>query len=121
MMRAVNIALGVMLLFFATLQYDDPDPYWWGPAYLLAAAFPLLALRRGNPLGRVAALRAGGMLCVGLFLLGFLSLADTIGADWIHVEEAREAFGYLICAASVGFALFASRRRRAARLAAPGT
>jgi hypothetical protein len=50
-------------------------------------------------------------VAIAWFLLGFASLAGTVGADWIHVEEAREAFGYLICAAATGFALLMARRR----------
>jgi len=112
-MRTSNLLLGAVLIVFALLQYNDPDPLWWGAVYLLAAAFPLLALGRDAPLSRVPALRVAGGISVPLFLLGFAWLAPTIGADWIHVEEAREAFGYLICAASVAFALYASGHRAA--------
>jgi hypothetical protein len=108
-MRVANTALGVVLLFFAALQYNDPDALYWGAVYLFAAGFPLLALARPESLARLPALRLAAWLCVGLFLLGFASLARTIGADWIHVEEAREAIGYLICAGATAFALFASR------------
>ena len=119
-MRLANALLAAVLVFFAALQANDPDPLHWGGAYLLAAAFPLLAAlpRRGGrapPLARIPVLRLGGWVAVGLFLLGFASLAGTIGRDWIHVEEAREALGYLICAGAVGFALLATRRRPSGR------
>lgn len=109
MRRTANIALAAITIFFAVLQYNDPDPLYWGAVYLLAALFPLLALPRAAPLSRMSVLRVAGWLCTALFLLGFASLVGTISADWIHVEEAREALGYLICAAAAGFALFSTR------------
>jgi hypothetical protein len=112
-MRIINALLGAVLIFFAALQYNDPDPLWWGPVYLLGAAFPLLALGRDAPLSRLLVLRVIGGISVVLFLLGFAWLAPAIGADWIDVEEAREALGYLICAGAVTFALYASGDRAA--------
>jgi hypothetical protein len=112
-MRTANLLLGAMLIVFALLQYNDPDPLWWGAVYLVAAAFPLLALGREAPLSRLPVLRVAAGISVALFLLGFAWLAPTIGADWIHVEEAREGLGYLICAVSVVFALYASGGRAA--------
>jgi hypothetical protein len=114
-MRAVSMLLGLVLLFFAVLQYNDPDALYWGGVYLLAAGFQLAVLLRGRPLARAPVLRLAAWLCIGLFLLGFASLAGTIGPGWIHVEEAREAFGYLICAGATGFALLATRARRSLR------
>ena len=114
-MRIANGLLGAVLIFFAALQYNDPDPLWWGGAYLLAAAFPLLALGPQAPLSQLPLLRLAGGIAALLFLLGFAWLAPTIGADWIHVEEAREALGYLICAAAVGCALYATGDHAARR------
>lgn len=112
-MRVANTALGAVLLLFAALQYNDPDALYWGAVYVLAASFPILALLRARPLARLPALRMGAWAAAGLFLLGFASLAGTIGADWIHVEEAREALGYLICAGATAFALLSARTRAA--------
>jgi drug/metabolite transporter (DMT)-like permease len=112
-MRVANAVLGAILIFFAVLQYNDPDALWWSVVYLIAAAFPLLAIGRNAPLWRLPVLRLAGGIVLVLFLLGFASLLPTIGTDWIHVEEAREALGYLICAGAVGFALYASGDRAA--------
>jgi hypothetical protein len=46
--------------------------------------------------------------------VGFLALAPTINADWIPVEEAREAFGYLICSACTLLVVLGGWRRDAA-------
>jgi hypothetical protein len=53
--------------------------------------------------------------CAVLFLVGFAWLAPTISRDWLHVEEAREALGYLICAVSTGLALWTGLRWGARR------
>ncbi len=45
-MRFVHAALLAMLILFAALQYNDPDWYYWGPVYLLAAAWSWLAMRQ---------------------------------------------------------------------------
>ncbi len=116
-MRTANMILAAVLIFFAVLQYNDPDPVFWGAVYLLGAVFPLLAALRSRPLTRIPALRWAGWISLVLFLIGFLFLAGTISANWIHVEEARESLGYLICAGATGFALFSSRPRGAVRAA----
>jgi hypothetical protein len=113
-MRHVHAALGVTLIGFAAVQYNDPDWYYWAPVYLLAVIWSLSAWWSPHVLNQAPA-RVGGWLSIVLFLAGFASLASTIGRNWIHVEEAREAFGYLICAASTAFALWESRQRGGAQ------
>jgi hypothetical protein len=119
-MRHVHAGLGVMLLGFAALQYNDPDWYYWTLLYLLAAMWSLGAAWRSPRFLSWPPARLGAVVSIVLFLIGFASLAPTIDSNWIHVEEAREGFGYLICAVTTTFALWESRRR--ARLATePGT
>lgn len=65
-------------------------------------------------------MRLGAVVSAGLFLLGFAWLAPTIGRDCIHVEEAREALGYLISAVSTTVALWTGRRERGDARAAAG-
>jgi len=110
-MRYLHTVLCVILIFFAALQYNDPDWYYWGPVYLLAATWSLLAVRQPERFLSWPAARIGAPVSIALFLAGFLWLSPTIGSNWIHVEEAREAFGYLICAAATAFAFWDSRRR----------
>jgi apolipoprotein N-acyltransferase len=109
-MRIVAGVYAAILVFFALLQYNDPDPLYWGAVYLLAALWPALAVWRPDqlrqPAWRWAAIGSGV-----LFILGFLWLAPTIGRDWIHVEEAREAIGYLLCLLGVLLALWTVRQR----------
>ena len=110
-MRTLHYALCAILVIFAGLQYNDPDWYYWGPIYLIAAAWSYLAARQQQRYLSWPIAQYGAPLCIALFLIGFAMLAPTIKSGWIHIEEAREAFGYLICAATTAFALWDSRRR----------
>lgn len=113
-MRAVHAVLCAMLLFFAALQYNDPDWYYWGLVYLLAAGWSLLAALAPQHLRSWPFARIGAPLSIALFLLGFVSLAHQLGPGWIHNEEARESLGYLICATTTALAVWDARRRGSA-------
>ncbi len=110
-MRIVHIVLAATLAYFAALQYNDPDWYYWGLMYLIAAAWSFAAARWPERLGSSRFVRIGGLICVMLFSVGFVSLARNIGPGWIHHEEALEAFGYLICAVATALAIFDARRQ----------
>jgi hypothetical protein len=111
--RILNGVVCLVLVFFALLQWNDPDGPLWAVIYLLAALWPGLAAWRPGSLAHTAWLRYAGWACVGLFLLGFAWLAPTIGADWIHVETAREAIGFALCAVATLAALWSAGRRPA--------
>jgi len=110
-MRIVHVVLCAILVFFAALQYDDPDWYYWGLVYLIAAAWSFAAALGPERLGSSRFVHIGGLICVMLFSAGFAALAHNIGPGWIHNEEAREAFGYLICAIATALAIFDARRQ----------
>jgi Transmembrane family 220, helix len=110
-MRYVHAVLSLILVVFAGLQYNDPDWYFWGPVYLLAAFWSFLAYRQLGSIWASPALRYGALLCIGLFTLGFISLFSYLGPGWIHIEEAREDLGYLICTATTTLALWDSWRQ----------
>jgi len=44
-MKIFNIFFCIVFIFFAALQYNDPDPYVWMPIYLYAAVLCWLAFR----------------------------------------------------------------------------
>ncbi len=110
-MRVLHAVLCFILLVFAAAQYNDPDWYYWGPIYLIAAYWSFLAARTPERLVSWPPARYGAPVSIVLFLIGFAWLAPTISSNWIHVEEAREAFGYLICAATTAIAIWDARRR----------
>jgi Transmembrane family 220, helix len=45
-MKIFNLVFFVLFIFFAALQYNDPDPYLWIPLYLFAAALCWFAFRQ---------------------------------------------------------------------------
>jgi hypothetical protein len=110
-MRFVHAAFLIMLILFAALQYNDPDWYYWAPVYLLAAAWSWLAIRQPEKFISWPTARIGAPISIALFLAGFVSLASYLGPGWIHIEEARESLGYLICAATTAFSLWESQLR----------
>lgn len=109
-MRWLCGLLAIGLVFFAYLQIDDPDWWFWGPVYLLGALWPAIAALAPDRFAVRPPVLAGAWVSVALFTLGFLWLAPTIDRDWIHVEEAREALGYLICAAAGLLAIWTATR-----------
>lgn len=113
-MHVLHWVLCFILVLFAAAQYNDPDWYYWGPVYLVAAYWSFLAARTPERLASQTVERYGAIISVVLFLLGVAWLAPTISSNWIHIEEAREAFGYAICALATALAIWDSRRRVAA-------
>ena len=116
-MRILSGLLALVLVLFAYLQIDDPDPHIWLPIYLLGALWPAIAAL--GP-GRYAArppVRIGAWLSAAFFLTGFLWFAPFIGRDWIHVEEARESIGYLICAVATLVGIWTAARHNGRRYA----
>lgn len=118
-MRIVHGALCATLIFFAVLQYNDPDWYYWGLVYLLAAAWSFLAVRGPERLRSWPPARIGAPISIMFFLTGFAWLAGNLGPGWIHNEDARESLGYLICAATTALAV-CDARRQGSRLAERG-
>jgi hypothetical protein len=110
-MRFVHAAFLTILVLFAGLQYNDPDWYYWAPVYLLAAAWSFLAMRQPERFVTWPVARIGAPISIALFLVGFASLASHLRPGWIHIEEARESLGHLICAATTAFSLWESRLR----------
>lgn len=108
-MRIANGVLCAILIFFAVLQYNDPDALLWFLIYAIAAVWPGLAAAKPDFVATSRPVRLSGTIAVVACVVGFFVNAGTIGSNWIHVETAREAFGYVICAAAIGLALYATR------------
>ncbi len=116
-MRILSGILALVLVLFAYVQIDDPDPHIWIPIYLLGALWPAIAALAPGRFAARPPVRIGAWLSAVAFLAGFIWLAPTIGRDWIHVEEAREAFGYLICAVATLIGIGTAARHERSRYA----
>jgi Transmembrane family 220, helix len=122
-MRIFNIFFVITFIFFAALQYNDPDPYVWMPIYLYAAVLCWFAFRnrffpRAYLLGIfVYAIYA----CYKFFdengVWDWLTkhqaanIADTMKAEQPWIEETREFFGLVILIVVLLIDYFYAKRR----------
>ena len=103
-MRVAGILMGLVFLFGAAVQYNDPDPWRWGLVYLAAAAVSFVALARPLPWPLPAAMALAAFVWA-LTLLGRIDIAvwrelfGEFGMASLEIEEAREALGLIIIGA----------------------
>ncbi|MGI9234075.1 MAG: transmembrane 220 family protein [Woeseiaceae bacterium] len=109
-MKAIYIIFGVLFLYMAYIQFDDPDPLYWIVVYAGTAAVAFAKWRGTSSefwttilIGAVAA----GMIVAAPGLVDFIAAGElaAIGdmANASYVEPAREFGGLLI---AFGFLLF---------------
>jgi hypothetical protein len=107
-MRVFNMIFIALFVFFAVLQYNDPDPYIWIPIYLYAAFLCYTALQKkfNVVLYAIGFILFGGY-AIYLFFdkTGVLNWANEHGAENIAqsmkatrpwIEETREFGGLAI-------------------------
>ena len=107
-MKIFNIIFCVLFLIFATLQYNDPDPYIWIPIYLYGAVLCWFAFRNKY---FPAAYLLGILIFTGYAIYDFFTengvldwiqkhnsenIASTMKASTPWIEETREFFGLVI-------------------------
>lgn len=118
-MRYVNILLGVLMVLFAAVQYNDPDAPLWIVMYLVPAAWAFMAAFR--PASTTS--RDGTVLLWVSLAVYFLAVVffwpQTPGFwrkdVWWLDEQAREGMGVMIAFAvllSVLLTAFTARTRR---------
>ena len=107
-MKAFNITFIILFVLFASLQYNDPDPYVWMPIYLYAAFLCYQAIK-----GRyVRGLYIAGLVIYGAYAAYLFfdktgvvnwagahhaeNLVHTMKAEKPWIEETREFGGLLI-------------------------
>lgn len=107
-MKLFNFICSLLFVFFAALQYNDPDPYIWIPVYLYTAVLCWMAFRGKYYIeAYLIGITVYGVYAIFLFLendgvLDWLQQhnAESItepmqeGKPWIEVT--REFFGLLI-------------------------
>src|SRR5260221_6886661 len=82
-MKYFNLLFCLIFIFFAALQYNDPDPYVWMPIYLYAAVLCWLAFRKKYfPRWYIA-----GIIVYGVYATGLFFWKDGVW-DWITKHQA---------------------------------
>jgi len=117
--RYVNVFFGVVMLAFAAVQYNDPDPHVWVPIYGVAAAWAFAA---AFWLPRVSSAAGTALLAVGLVAYAALLVYYWPQAPgfwrkdvWWNDEEAREGMGMMSAFAVMLFVSAAVLRARSRR------
>ena len=118
-MRYANIVLGLLMLAFAAVQYNDPDPHVWVPIYGIAGAWAFAGgfFPRKTASGAAIALLG---LCVlayaGLVVYYWPQAPGFWRKDvWWNDEEAREGMGAMIALAVLLVAAASALRARTRR------
>lgn len=113
--RAVDAVMAALLIYFALVQLNDPDPVFWGGFYALCAAVPLLGLFGYRSPALFGVVIVIGIVALGTSLGGTLeylprageeSLLQDMGPDKPYIEETREFIGSVIALAVVSLATF---------------
>jgi len=116
-MRTLHILLGLLMLSFVAVQYNDPDGSLWAVIYLIAAAWALLAAFR------LAVVRSSA----GKSLLWASTVAGLAGVFyywptmpefwrkdvWWVEETAREGMGMMTAFVVLVVVLFNAHRKPA--------
>ncbi|MCB0494142.1 MAG: transmembrane 220 family protein [Cyclobacteriaceae bacterium] len=86
--RIISAILFLNFLSFALLQWNDPDPLYWGAIYLAIATVSLL--------GVINKQNKNVVVGVGLIItaISFLYLPGFI--EWISLPEKGEIFGEMV-------------------------
>jgi len=123
-MRVFNLVFAILFVFFAALQYNDPDPYVWMPIYLYAAVLCWVAFRkRYYPNAYLVGMSIYSVYAIYLFVAedgvwdwmtrhNGANIANTMKAEQPWVEETREFFGLVILIVVLLIDYFYARRRR---------
>lgn len=96
-LRIFCLSMAVAFLYATVVQYNDPDPYYWMPIYILPAIISLLIYygRGTNSLKPI-------LLFLALIYLGgayfmwpahWEGVALQHGMKTINIEEGRESLG----------------------------
>lgn len=116
-MRYLNILLGITMLGFTAVQYNDPDALLWVFYYMVPAIWAFLAAFRldiaRSTLGS-RLLLASVAVWLGLVIFYWPQMPNFWRRDVFMAEEtAREGMGLMIAWGVLLVALFTARARKA--------
>lgn len=114
----VNVAMAILFLVAAALQYNDLDPLRWAALYTAAFAACLIPSRIG--FGWAVAAVVGGVALVWAVVLApktlptlaLKHLFESMKAETPAIERSRELLGLLLIAAWMGTLAIVRRRAR---------
>jgi hypothetical protein len=107
-MKVFNLIFCFIFIFFAALQYNDPDPYVWIPIYMYSAILCWFAFRnKFYPKAYLIGIMIYTGYAIGLFFWKngvwdwatrhhAANIAGTMKAEQPWIEETREFFGLVI-------------------------
>ncbi|HCW06785.1 MAG TPA: hypothetical protein DGG95_05405 [Cytophagales bacterium] len=120
-MKIFNWFFALAFLGFASLQYNDPDPYVWIPIYLAMTIFCVAITLR--PISKTIYLLLSFVYFVYMAILS-PSVMNWLNSDDrsmlfdefakmqnIYIEETREFLGLAICLAVLGINFFLAKRQ----------
>ena len=122
-MKIFNLVFCLIFIFFAALQYNDPDPYVWIPIYMYSAWMCWMAFKeKFYPKAYLF-----GIICYALYAIGLFfwkngvwdwmtkhnaeAIASTMKAEKPWIEETREFFGLIILIVVLLIDYFYARKR----------
>lgn len=125
MLKFIHLLPATMLVCFALLQLNDPDPVFWTSLYLLAALAPLMhalnkpsRLYRGLVLGAAIGFGLAGLTLVlegaTVYLdhMGDESLIQDMSPEKPYIEDMRELLGTSIALGIVGVYCLLNHRKQ---------
>lgn len=121
MQKFILFFFGLLFLFFAYVQLNDPDPTKWVAIYILTGLLPIAMLYWNKAKYGIYILSA---VLVGMFIFGlpdffswakagFPSITETMKAEKLHIELVREFLGIFICLFYLGWVGF--RRKKTSK------
>ena len=101
--RVFAIFMALVFLYFAVVQYNDPDPHIWIPIYLFAAMLSVLVwwVKDNRPFLLLSVLLVAALF----YFVGAIyqwpeqweGVALKNGMKTINIEEGRESLGLGVC------------------------
>jgi len=113
LLRLFAIAMALVFLVFAGLQYNDPDPYIWIPIYLYLVLISVLVMNR--KISQIVLFVSALAFLIGAVYLWpahWEGVALKNGMKTVNIEEGRESLGLGMGFATLLIYGFAVSRRR---------
>jgi hypothetical protein len=117
LMSAALLLMGLVFVFGAVVQYNDPDPVLWIIVYVAAAILSFVALRYAISMWLLAGVAGVSVVWAVTIAFGvdpdvYRSIFGELGMASLEVEEVREALGLVIIAVWMAVLAVVRPRRR---------